>query len=163
MLGGPRRSLASWDLAGFAVGPSHHMTSPDMTLAERCDAIEACYEFLLGYAAQGLSGDAGRSGGGQLRTLLARAESALVGLRDVYVDAVISAGLEPADRYHAFLNVLDRDARDTLAAVQLVLAQPSISSQLVDNFNASIHVRALLTDLFLIDEVLKDRTRPSSC
>jgi hypothetical protein len=37
----------------------------------------------------------------------------------------------------------------------MVLAQESISSQLVDNLNASIHVRALLTDIFLIDELLK--------
>jgi len=37
----------------------------------------------------------------------------------------------------------------------LALAQKSISSQLVDNLNASIHLRALLTDVFLIDEVLK--------
>jgi hypothetical protein len=28
---------------------------------------------------------------------------------------------------------------------------------LVDNLNASIHLRALLTDLFLIDELLKTR------
>ena len=51
-----------------------------------------------------------------------------------------------------------------MAVVNLVLAQPSISSQLVDNLNASMHVRALLTDLFLIDEVLKTQpaqTRPS--
>ena len=47
----------------------------------------------------------------------------------------------------------------TLAAMRLVLAQPSISSQLVDNLNASIHVRALLTDLFLIDEILKAHTQ----
>jgi hypothetical protein len=53
--------------------------------------------------------------------------------------------------------VLNRDARDSLAAVELVLVQPSISSQLVDNLNASIHLRALLTDLFLIDELLKTR------
>ena len=46
-------------------------------------------------------------------------------------------------------------ASDAQASVQLALAQPSISSQLVDNLNASIHLRALLTDLFLIDEVLK--------
>ena len=46
-----------------------------------------------------------------------------------------------------------------LAALQLVMAQPSISSQTIDNLNASIHVRALLTDLFLIDEILKDRSR----
>jgi hypothetical protein len=30
-----------------------------------------------------------------------------------------------------------------------------MSSQLVDNLNASIHIRALLTDVFLIDEALK--------
>jgi hypothetical protein len=61
--------------------------------------------------------------------------------------------------YTAFLSVLERDARDAQAAVQLVLAQPGISSQLVDNLNASIHLRALLTDLFLIDEVLKAHRR----
>jgi hypothetical protein len=51
--------------------------------------------------------------------------------------------------------VIRRDAADALAAIELVLAQRSISSQVVDNLNASIHVRALLTDLFLIDEILK--------
>ena len=50
---------------------------------------------------------------------------------------------------------MDRDAGDSLAAIELVLAQPAISSQLIDNLNASIHLRALLTDLFLIDEILK--------
>jgi len=55
--------------------------------------------------------------------------------------------------------VLERDALDSRAAVQLVLAQPAISSQLIDNLNASIHLRALLTDLFLIDEVLKTHQR----
>ena len=43
--------------------------------------------------------------------------------------------------------------------MKLVLAQPSISSQLIDNLNASIHLRALLTDLFLIDEILKSQKR----
>jgi hypothetical protein len=51
--------------------------------------------------------------------------------------------------------VIEQDARRAQAAVQLVLAQPSIGSQLVDKLNASIHVRALLTDLFLVDSVLK--------
>jgi hypothetical protein len=37
----------------------------------------------------------------------------------------------------------------------MALAQPGISSQLVDNLNASIHVRALLTDVFVIDELLR--------
>jgi hypothetical protein len=73
----------------------------------------------------------------------------------VLTTIVAAERLEPADRYRAFAAVLDRDARDSLAAIELVRAQPSISSQLVDNLNASIHVRALLTDLFLIDEILK--------
>jgi len=53
------------------------------------------------------------------------------------------------------LAVLDRDARDSLAAIQIVLAQAILSSQLIDNLNASIHVRALLTDCFSVDEILK--------
>jgi hypothetical protein len=36
-----------------------------------------------------------------------------------------------------------------------VLAQKTIGSQIVDNLNASIHLRTLLTDLFLLDEGLK--------
>jgi hypothetical protein len=36
-----------------------------------------------------------------------------------------------------------------------VLARRSIGSQMIDNLNASIHLRALLTDLFLLDEALK--------
>ena len=60
--------------------------------------------------------------------------------------------------------MLERDASDAQAAIQLAMAQPSISSHLIDNLNASIHLRALLTDLFLIDEILKQRTKaaPSS-
>ncbi len=41
------------------------------------------------------------------------------------------------------------------AAMELVLAQPAISSQLIDNLNASIHLRALLTDIFLLGEVIR--------
>jgi hypothetical protein len=124
-------------------------------LERRCNAIEEAYEFMLAYAAQGLPGDAGSQSGGQLREFLQRAVTALSGVAELFAAFVTQARLEPAERYHAFLAVLDRDARDTLAAVQLVLVQPSISSQLIDNLNASIHVRALLTDLFLIDEILK--------
>jgi hypothetical protein len=57
----------------------------------------------------------------------------------------------------AFLAALDRDAATALAAVSLVLSREDIGSQLVDNLNASIHLRALLTDLFLVDELLKNR------
>lgn len=51
------------------------------------------------------------------------------------------------------------DAQDSLAALELVLAQPAISSQLIDNLNASIHLRALLTDLFLVGEILRSHSK----
>ena len=58
--------------------------------------------------------------------------------------------------------MLDRDARDSLATIELVLAQPAISSQLIDNLNASIHLRALLTDLFLVGEILRAQRTPAN-
>jgi len=40
----------------------------------------------------------------------------------------------------------------------MILGQPAISSQLIDNLNASIHLRALLTDVFLVGEILRSRS-----
>ena len=133
------------------------MTDVREDVQRRCNTIEEAYEFMLAYAAQGLTGDAGSQSGGQLRELLTRAAAALQDIGEVFDALIEREALEPAARYRAFLAVLDRDARDSLAAVELVLAQRSISSQLVDNLNASIHLRALLTDLFLIDELLTPR------
>src|SRR6266566_8082406 len=121
----------------------------------RCTAIEECYEFMLAYAGQGLNGDEGSGSSGEVRDYLNRAVAALSGLAEAYAAAVKQQDLQPAEHYNAFLAVLDRDARDSLAAIQLVLAQSTLSSQLIDNLNASIHLRALLTDVFLIDEILK--------
>src|ERR1700682_4485821 len=124
-------------------------------IGARCNAIEQCYEFMLAYAGQGLSGEEGSQSSGEARDYLKSAVEALSGLAQAYASAVKKQNLQPAKHYNAFLAVLDRDARDSLAAIQLVLAQATLSSQLIDNLNASIHLRALLTDLFLIDEVLK--------
>jgi len=124
-------------------------------LRDRCNIIEECYEFMLAYAAQGLAADAGSSSGEQLRNLLGRAVQALSGLPAAYDSAIQQDELQPAERHRAFLEVLEQDSRYALAAMQLVLTQRTISSQLVDNLNASIHLRSLLTDLFLIDEAAK--------
>ena len=72
------------------------------------------------------------------------------------VDAC-AKGLDPevVKKGAAFFTAVDTDARVALAALRLVLAREDISSQLIDNLNASIHLRALLTDLFVVDEVLK--------
>jgi hypothetical protein len=129
-------------------------------ISERCNTIEECYEFMLAYAAQGLPSDEGSQSGAQIREYLGRTVKAMSGLSDTCATAVKQERLEPADKYRAFFAVLDRDARDSLAAVELVLAQPAIGSQLIDNLNASMHLRALLTDLFLLGEIAKiQRTR----
>jgi hypothetical protein len=121
----------------------------------RCETMEACYEFTLSYAAQGLPTDEGSASGKQLRDHLSRAIEALRGIEKSCADAVTREQLEPRDKYQAFLPVLARDAQSSLAVLELVQAQPAISSQLIDNLNASIHLRALLADLFLITEILQ--------
>jgi hypothetical protein len=115
-------------------------------LSARCNVIEECYEYMLAYAGQGVSGESD----GAIRDFLNRAARAMEGLE---------ASVPSSGEFAAFREVVERDARDSLAAVTLVLAQPALSSQLIDNLNASIHLRALLTDLFLIDEILKTKAR----
>lgn len=124
-------------------------------LDKRSETIEECYEFMLAYAAQGLPSEGGSQSGSQIREFLSRAAHAMDGLAESYRAEINQQRLEPEEKYHAFLAVLDRDARDSLAALELVLAQPVIGSQLIDNLNASIHLRALLTDLFLVGEILR--------
>jgi hypothetical protein len=124
-------------------------------LERRVEAIEAGYEYMLAYAAQGLTSDAGSSSGGQVREFLKRFDDALSGLAHTFRLIIDGENAPSPSAHYAFLEVLERDADATQAAIRMVLARPGISSQLVDNLNASIHVRALLTDLFLLDEALK--------
>jgi len=124
---------------------------------KRCDAIEECYEYMLAYAGQGLPSDVSSEAGSQIRAFLRRATEALAGLAVSCADTLAREGIESLQPYEGFMAVLNRDAQDSLAAIDVVLAQPAISSQLIDNLNASIHLRALLTDLFLLGEVVRSR------
>lgn len=120
-----------------------------MNLDERIDAIEAGYEFMLAYAAQGRVSDKGGGVASELRDYLGRMETALDGLGNAIAERLNAEGVQ------AFVDAAATDAERALAIVRLVLAKEAISSQLIDNVNASIHLRALLTDLFVIDESLK--------
>jgi hypothetical protein len=124
-----------------------------LSLAERIEAIEQAYELMLAYAAQGRQDDADDSS--SIRRFLQRADAALDGLTACLNEAAAS---QP-DAFANFIPVLEDDARRTRAALRLVLAQKALSSQLIDNLNASIHIRALLTDIFLIDETLKSSAK----
>jgi hypothetical protein len=67
-------------------------------------------------------------------------------------DAAFRNGLSAILR--PFLATLEDDAGKPRTGLQLALTQRAIGSQLVDNLNASMHLRALLTDLFLVDEAI---------
>ena len=108
-------------------------------------------------SAMGLASDQNNDTGRQAREYLKRCDAALTKFGEFLTGFIGRLGVEPVAPYLAFISVIEHDAKHAQAAIQLVLAQPAISSQVVDNLNASIHLRALLTDLFLIDEVLKSR------
>jgi len=132
--------------------------SPDEAkeeLARRADAIEGGYEMMLAYAAQGLATDQGAANSNQLRDHLKRFDDALTGLAQAYRDCARALGVGPKDALDGFLKTLETDAATTQSALRLVLGQKGISSQTIDNINASIHVRALLTDVFIVDEIIK--------
>ena len=126
-------------------------------LQARIDAIEESYEFFLAYAAQGVAGEQASKSSGQARDFLQRMEEALAALPDLFSSHVADQRESNAHLYEPFVDVLRRDAASSLAAVRMVVAQPAIGSQMVDNLNALIHLRALLTDVFLIDEILNPR------
>jgi hypothetical protein len=120
-------------------------------LARRIEVIEAGYEYLLAYAAQGRQDDAGS----EVRRTLAGMHTALDGLGELAANRLGESSGQLVIDAAAFLEAVVRDARVAHGAIALVLSRVAISSLLVDNLNASIHLRALLTDLFLIDQALK--------
>ena len=107
------------------------------------ETIESGYEFLLAFAAQGRPA-ANESGPGP------HARPIIEGIAKA-MDNLVSA-LSGSD--NEFEKVIAEDSRKAGAALRFILAQDKIGSEIVDNLNASIHLRAVLTDLFLYSEAL---------
>jgi hypothetical protein len=135
-------------------------TDADEDLDKRIDAIESAYEYFLAYAAQGRKTDRDAGGGERsaVREHLEKMASALDDLGTVARAVAALRNPKLVDDCAAFFAALDEDAAKARAAVILVTSQNDVSSQLIDNLNASIHVRAMLTDLFVVDEALKARS-----
>jgi len=122
----------------------------------RINSIESAYEFMLAYAAQGHEKSVGPRPAHEqeIYAYLSELDQALTDIAEITTKQVEQVNPSQVDSYRAFIDVLANDAKTSQAAVGLLLSQSSISSQLVDNLNASIHLRALLTDLFIVDEAL---------
>ena len=111
-------------------------------MEDQIEVVETAYEFLLAYAAQGREDDV-EGPGRKSREVIVELDEAL---------GLISGNLDQAD---PFSEVVTDDIGKTRKALGLVLRQPRISSELVDNLNASMHLRAVLTDLFLVSEAAR--------
>jgi hypothetical protein len=124
-------------------------------LAACIDKIESGYEYMLAYAAQGRAQE--KTGGASqgIRSFLENIDKAMSELPELLLSRTPSEPDQRKAATTAFIATIGEDATRARQVVQLVLAAPSISSRLVDNLNASTHIRALLTDIFLIDESLK--------
>ena len=127
--------------------------SEAILLAQRIDVIERGYEYLLAYAAQGRQDDSGT----ELRDTLTRMHEALTGMQGS-LRAAFAGVPEPSGVVH-FTDAVERDVQVARGALGIVLGRERIGSLLIDNLNASVHVRALLTDLFLIEQALKSAPR----
>ena len=125
------------------------MNTAQPTLSERIEIIESAYEFMLAYAAQGRDTDEGLTSGLAIRDVLSNLSNALDGLSNSIVDDKQESVVQD------FAETLAADAINARRAVELVISRSQVSSQLIDNLNASIHLRSVLTDLFLIDEAFK--------
>lgn len=122
-------------------------------LALAIATLERGYEYLLAYAAQGRKDDSGS----EVRQTLTSMHTALEGLGALVTSVVGAESTEAARTATDFLAAVTEDARRARGAIALVLSRAAISSLLVDNLNATIHLRALLTDIFLTDQVLRQR------
>lgn len=117
--------------------------------AARIETIERGYEYLLAYAAQGRQHEQGT----ELRATLEAMHTAMGGLADALQD---SLGVLPASSgAEDFMQAVRRDVATARGAIGIALSRTAIPSLLVDNLNASVHLRALLTDLFLLEQAGK--------
>ena len=126
-------------------------------LDAQIDAMEAAYEFLLAYAAQGREDDnAGALTSRETAANIAADSSAGAAKNAAdqltQLDQALAAIAELLDSNVAFCQVVGDDISKTRKALALIRSAPRISSELIDNLNASAHLKAVLTDLFLISE-----------
>ena len=116
-----------------------------MDIEESIETIEAGYEFLLAYAAQGRPASDETDGPGP------HARPTIQNM----VDAMASIIENFSDSKDDFEQLIAEDCSKASAALAFLLNQEKIGSEVVDNLNASIHLRAVLTDLFLYSEALR--------
>jgi hypothetical protein len=119
------------------------------TMRDAFDRIEEAYEFMLAYAAQGRKRETQEGAGeSQIRQYLKRFQAALGDLEQTSVDEMSDAGAA------AFADRFQSDIATVRSVIDILLSRHSITSDMIDNTNGLVAVRAFLTDVFFIDQVV---------
>jgi len=115
-------------------------------IREAFDQIEESYEFMVAYAQQGRTQEVEEGGGeSQIRRFLKRFVAAM--------DDIAKAaepGLGGKDGA-AFTQRFNSDLATMRSVIAVLLANPNISSFMIDNTLGLMAIRAFMSDMFFID------------
>jgi hypothetical protein len=118
-------------------------------IRQQIETIEECYEYMLAYAAQGRSDEGAGPDGAQIRTFLTQISGAIAAISQS-IDGIV----EQAPSAAAFVEGFKRESAVVDSVVNIMLASGNVSSEIVDNANGLISVRAYLTSLFFMDKAI---------
>jgi len=123
-----------------------------VSMRESFDVIEEAYEFMLAYAAQGRRSElfegAGKS---QIRNYLQRFRDAASDLCET-LDSMTESRASNAFRVQWIA-----DLNAVMSVIDMLLNQPSITSEMIDNANGMIVLRSAFTNMFFADHVMLPR------
>ncbi len=123
-------------------------TDAAVAMRKSIDVVEECYEFMLAYAAQGRKREPEDESVSRIRHYLTRFQDALDQMQEV-LPAIL-----PTDTGQPFRERFQDDIAVTRSVLALLSEQPSITSDMIDNTNGLIAVRAFMTDLFFVDQAV---------
>jgi len=118
-------------------------------IRQQIEIVEESYEYMLAYAAQGRADEGAGPDGAQIRTFLNQYSSAIESIAGS-LDGLADSNPQAA----AYFDGLKRESAVMDSVVKILLARDNISSEVVDNANGLIAVRAYLTSLFFIDKAI---------
>jgi hypothetical protein len=116
-------------------------------IRDQIEKIEEAYEYMLAYAAQGRSDEGAGPDGAQIRTFLKKFSGALTKLDEATPD-IVKENPAAVDFIEAFTS----ETKVMASILKVLLSRENISSEVVDNTNGLISVRAYLTSLFFLDK-----------
>ena len=116
-------------------------------IRDQIEKIEEAYEYMLAYAAQGRAEEGAGADGAQIRTFLKQFSAALSALEE-QTSVIINKNPEAVD----FIEVFKSESKVMASILKVLLARANLSSEVIDNTNGLISVRAYLTSLFFLDK-----------